>query len=302
MLSKPEKNQVFSVLSVDVEDGLSIAMRDLLNIEIAPTERVIKNVNILLSLFAEKKFKATFFVLGEVAFAFPELVKTIASYGHEVAVHGYYHDQFFKISRVKAKEDIGKAKALIEEITGNRVYGFRAPAFSISTNTSWALDTISELGFKYDSSIVPAKVDRYGWPGFAKDIHRLVLPSGNSIIEVPLSVIKIFGKLTPACGGGYLRHLPYIFTKKAFLSIQKRRPVIVYLHPYEIDKEKYPDFFYKARSSASFRKKLPLMFYRLGKNGLETKLDHLLKEFQFKPIIEIIDNLEINGDIPNKHI
>jgi len=288
----------YSALSIDVEDGVNILMRDLFNIDISPTPRVIDNVNILLDLFSENKIRATFFILGEIASAYPSLVRTIASYGHEIGIHGYYHDQFFKFTPDQAREDIYRAKALIEDVTGERIYGFRAPAFSIVENTSWGLDVISELGFKYDSSIVPAKGSRYGWPRFSKEIHRLELKSGGSLIEVPLSVINFLGRTIPACGGGYLRYFPYNFTRKAFLAIQKHRPVIVYLHPYELDTDKYPDYFYEAMASLSLARRIPLFFYRVNKGTVKRKLGLLIKEFPFKPIINIINDYEKRSNIP----
>lgn len=135
----------------------------------------------------------------------------------------------------------------MEDIISKPVIGFRAPAFSVIPQTAWALKIIADTGFKYDSSIVPARMKRYGWDGFEKRIVRLNLTDNSSIIEVPLSVINILGRKLPVCGGGYLRYLPVTFTKYAFSSISKNYPVIVYLHPYELDKNKYPDYFYAAR-------------------------------------------------------
>lgn len=302
MLYKTGKQKKSSMVSIDVEDGLNILMRDYFNIEMSPTERVIKNVNVLLKLFGENNIRGTFFILGEVAITYPELVKSIANEKHEIGVHGLYHDQIFKFNREKVKADIYKAKEIIEEITGTGAYGFRAPAFSIMKNTAWALEIISELGFKYDSSIMPAKANRYGWPGFCKDIVRLKLPNGNSLIEVPLSVVNILGKAVPACGGGYLRYMPYSFTRRALVSIQEHRPALVYLHPYELDKGKYPNLFYRARSSLGLREKLPLMFYRLNKKSVEGKLKKLVKEFNFKPIIDVVEDLEKQGILTAKSL
>jgi len=288
---------IHSALSIDVEDGINILMRDLFNVDKSPTTRVIDNVNILLDLFNEKDVRATFFILGEIATTYPSLVKSIASGGHEIGVHGYNHDQLFKLSPGQVKEDIYKAKEIIEDVTGKEVYGFRAPAFSIMESTSWALDIISELGFKYDSSIVPARANRYGWPGFSREINRLNLKGGGSLIEVPLSVIDVMGKTLPACGGGYLRYFPYSFTRKAFLTISKQRPVIVYLHPYELDTAKYPDYFYEAMASMRLVKRIPLSFYRLNKGTVKKKLGLLIDEFPFKPIIDIITGLEKSSEI-----
>jgi len=282
----------FSALTIDVEDGVNILMRDLFGTEMSPTRRVIDNVDVLLEMFGRHDVKATFFILGEIAEAYPSLVKKIASHGHETGVHGYHHDQMFRLTPDRAREDIRRARDLIEEVTGHPVFGFRAPAFSVSPDTRWALDMIAELGFRYDSSIMPASGNRYGWKGFNREIHRMELPGGTSLIEVPLSVVDLAGRTIPACGGGYLRYFPYNMTRRSFRSILKERPVIVYMHPYELDTGKYPDFFYKAKSSLDLRKRIPLSFYRVNKGTVRRKLESLIGEFPFKPIIEIIEDYE----------
>ena len=213
-----------SILSIDVEDGINILMRDCFGISMPPTERVIKNVQRLLDIFEISNARGTFFILGEIASEYPELVKLIAAKGHEIGVHGYNHDQVFKLNRETFKKDVHRARDIIEALTGLKVYGYRAPAFSIFKRTSWALEIIAELGFEYDSSIMPAKANRYGWDGFSKETVKMMLPSGRSLFEVPLSVIQVFGKNIPACGGGYLRYLPYSFTDRAMRKIGKERP------------------------------------------------------------------------------
>jgi len=286
-----------SALTIDVEDGINILMRDIFNVEMQPTERVIKNVELLLDLFQSENVKGTFFVLGEIAEHYPKLVKEISSAGHELGVHGYHHDQIFKLTPQKAANDIKRAKELIEDVTGKRVYGFRAPAFSISEKTSWIFEILSNLGFTYDSSIVPAKTGRYGWPGFGKKIQRLSLQNGNSIIEVPMSVTDMLGRSVPACGGGYLRYFPYSFTKRVFQKTITDRPAVLYLHPYEIDVLKYPDYFYDAKAKLPLKKRLPLSLYRMNKNTVKEKLRKLLIEFEFKPMIDIISDYEVSHDI-----
>lgn len=291
------ENNYISALTIDVEDGINILMRDVFNIDMPPSTRVIENTNLILDLFEAKNVKGTFFILGEIAEHYPTLVKAIASRGHEIGVHGYYHDQIFKMTKERAKTDITRAKELIEDISGEKVYGFRAPAFSINERTSWILEILAEIGFRYDSSIMPIKTRKYGWPDFDEGIHKIELKSGNSIIEVPLSVARLFGKKMPACGGGYLRYLPYAITKKAFKQILNNRPAILYLHPYEIDTTKYPDYFYKARSSMPLTKKIPLSLYRLNKGTVLRKLQKLLDEFSFRPMNSIIDTYKENGNI-----
>lgn len=284
-----------SALTIDVEDGINIAMRDYFNIDIRPTDRVIQNMTIILDIFSRNNIKATFFILGEVIEVFPDLVRKIDSLGHEIGIHGYHHDQVFRLNPAKLASGLKKAKDLTENLIGRKVYGFRAPAFSIRKDTSWALDVIAECGFEYDSSIFPSASLRYGWNGFPKDICRVRLKGDNSIVEVPLSVINIGGRAFPVCGGGYLRYYPYSFTRSAFKTIGKHRPVIVYLHPYELDTEKYPDYFHSAVSKAGLRQRVPLMLYRLNKSTVRSKLDRLSHEFRFAPMFEIIANADKNG-------
>ncbi len=288
---------IHSAFSIDVEDGINIIMKDIFNENMIPTNRVVKNVNTILEMLEARKVKATFFILGEVAHAYPQLVKEVSKNGHEVGVHGYYHDQIFKLTPEKAKQDLDRAKKLIEDISGEQVYGYRAPAFSVCEETSWVLPILAELGYIYDSSIVPAKARRYGWVDFEKDIHQLNFEGDLSLIEVPMSVYKLVSKDVPICGGGYLRHLPYFMTKRAFKSIQKERPVIVYMHPYELDTERYPDFFYKAKSTLNIKRRLPLELFPLNKRTVKGKLEKLLTEFHFKPIIEIINDYHEKGEL-----
>ncbi len=288
---------VNSSITVDLEDGINILMKDHFNIMIPPTERAVTNTEILLDLFAKHATKVTFFVLGEIAHTFPELIKKIDSFGHEIGAHGYRHDQLFKMTPEEVATDISKSKSVLENIIGKPVFGYRAPAFSIIRETAWALELIAKAGFKYDSSIVPIKMDRYGWKGFEKQIIRLRLPNNSTLIEVPLPVASMMGLSFPVCGGGYLRYFPKEFTNWAFSSIAKDRPVIVYLHPYEIDTARYPDFFYEARKTLSIRKSLPLMIYRFKKGTVKEKLDAILLKYKFTPLIEIIETMEAENSM-----
>ena len=288
----------YSALTIDVEDGINISMRDNFSIEMKPTERVVKNVEAILEICSINNVKATFFILGEVAESFPELIKSIDKEGHEIGIHGYHHDQIFKLTPQKLKNELTRAKNLMESLTGQKISGFRAPAFSINEQTSWALRIIADCGFDYDSSIFPSLSGRYGWRDFSTHICRLQFDDTTSIIEVPMSVFNVMGRDFPVCGGGYLRYFPYRFTQKAFQSIMKQRPVIVYLHPYELDIEKYPDYFYKAMSKARLEQKLALLFYRYKKNTVKNKLTKLTKEFRFMPLRQIIFNLESADLVP----
>ena len=279
-----------SAFTIDVEDGINIAMRDHFGVHMPPTDRVVTNTNRLLQLLNDNNVKATFFILGQIATHYPELVKNIHKEGHEVGVHGYDHIQLFKLTPEEAKNDLLKAKQCVEDIIGESVKGFRAPAFSVIPTTAWALEIIAEAGFTYDSSIVPAHLNRYGWPEFSQKIQRLHLPSGSEIIEAPLPVVKLLWKQIPACGGGYLRMFPYWFNSWALRSVLKRTPGIIYMHPYEIDIEKYPDYFYHELAGAPLKTRLRLRSIRYNKETVFRKLGKLLKDYPFDRLDNIINN------------
>lgn len=286
-----------SAFTIDVEDGINISMRDNFKVEMQPTGRVVENVEIILDICERNNVKGTFFILGEVAESFPDLIKKIDSKGHEIGIHGFHHDQIFRLTPQKLGIELTRAKKLMENLTGKKIMGFRAPAFSINSETSWALPVIAECGFTYDSSIFPSVSRRYGWKGFSKQICRLDLGNSASLIEVPLSVINVLGRDIPVGGGGYLRYFPYSLTRNAIYSIEKTRPAIVYLHPYELDTKIYPDYFYEAIAKAPLKTKLPLLAYRFKKTTVKPKLEKLTKEFRFLPLNEIIQNLEKTNQI-----
>lgn len=279
-----------SAFTIDVECGINISMRDYFNRQMPPTERVVSNTHAIMRLLYKHQTRATFFVLGDVAKNYPSLIKDMVTDGHEVAVHSYDHHQLFKLTPDEAYADTKLAKEAIENIIGKKTFGYRAPAFSVMPKTSWALSMLAELGFEYDSSIMPAKTGRYGWPGFPNAITYIDLQNEKSIVEFPLSVAQLFGKLIPACGGGYLRLFPYWITAKTFAAINQSQPVNVYMHPYEIDTIKYPDYYLEAMKSLPFVKKLKLKTYRINKGTVLDKLDMLLNNFSFDSMKNIIDS------------
>ena len=241
-----------------------------------------------MKLFAEYDCKATFFVLGEVAEEFPDLIREIASSGHELGVHGYRHLKIYTLSPDEFRSEVGRAKKLIEDLTGQRVLGHRAPAFSFERGTTWPFDVLLEEGFIYDSSVHPASVSRYGWPGFSEDIHEMTLPSGQTIIEAPMSVVHILGKTLPACGGGYLRRLPFWYTRWAMKQINNIRPAIVYVHPYEIDTDR-PDDEFMADIKAGGKE--AMHFHKGQTHNRRTVIPKLTRLFQkksFAPLKEVI--------------
>ena len=277
-----------SAFTVDVEDGVSLAMLHDFGVESPQTKRVVTHTRTILTLLEEHDTKGTFFVLGKVAEEFPELIREIAAGGHELGVHGYNHYQFFKMTREQAFEEISSAKKLIEDISGVEVLGHRAPAFSITPETEWGLDVIAEAGFSYDSSIMPIRGKRYGWPGFTKEIKEMETPSGQKLVEVPLSTLSVLGKEVPVCGGGYLRLFPYLFTKKAFETIGNERPVILYMHPYELDTNRYPDYYFDELAKAGFIKRNKMKSMWWNRKTVHPKLTALLENYHFEPLQDII--------------
>jgi polysaccharide deacetylase family protein (PEP-CTERM system associated) len=191
------------VISVDVEDWpQSTWDRDL-----PITQRAAVNTHRVLALLRESGVRATMFVLGKFAEAFPGVVRDIRAEGHEVACHGYGHIEIFKPSRQEFITDVYHAKDILEQILGERVKGYRAPDFSIVCHTLWALEVIAEIGFEYDSSIFPVRRPRYGIPDWPSAPVRVCLTGAGNIIEVPIATSRCLGK-NWLVGGGYHRLLP----------------------------------------------------------------------------------------------
>jgi len=199
--------------------------------------RVTASTDRILAMLDEKRIKGTFFVLGWVADKVPQLVKRIASLGHEVACHGYSHELIYRQTPGVFAEETKRSKSLLEDLTGMPVIGYRAASFSITPRSRWALDTLIEQGFMYDSSIFPVRHDRYGMPGADRAPGYVHAPSGGRIAEFPMSTAAFGPVRVPVSGGGYFRLLPYWFTRSGLRSINERdgMPFTFYLHPWEID-------------------------------------------------------------------
>ncbi|HEV7609466.1 MAG TPA: XrtA system polysaccharide deacetylase [Steroidobacteraceae bacterium] len=201
--------------------------------------RVAASTDRVLALLDERRIKGTFFVLGWVADHVPSLIKRIASLGHEVACHGYSHELIYRQTPEVFAEETRRSKRLLEDLVGMPVIGYRAASFSITPRSRWALDTLIEEGFAYDSSIFPVRHDRYGMPGAARAPGYVDAPSGRRIAEFPMSTAAVGPFRVPVSGGGYFRLLPYWFTRSGLRSINQQdgMPFTFYLHPWEIDSE-----------------------------------------------------------------
>lgn len=233
-----QNSVVKSIFTIDAEDWFHILENPAVpHIDEWDKEesRIEKNVNKLLELFNQYSVKATFFWLGWVAERNKKLVQLCTKEGHEIASHGYAHLLITETEREDFKKDILHSKVLLEDITGVPVHGFRASGFSITENTRWAFDVIKEIGFDYDSSIFPGAHGHGGLPGSGLVPHTIQTQYGP-LIECPMSVIEMAGKRFSVFGGGYLRLSPLWLIKWGIRHLEKNnRPLIIYLHPREID-------------------------------------------------------------------
>jgi len=223
-------------LTIDVEDYFQVsAFEDIVNPKDwdVMEQRVGRNTADILGLLAAHGTKATFFIVGWVADKYPQLVKDICRQGHVVGCHSYWHRKVYNLSPEEFRADTLKAKAALEDITGEPVLGYRAPSYSIIDKSLWALDILKELGFTYDSSIFPVYHDTYGIP----DAPRFSYQHPNGLFEYPISTALLLGRKVPVSGGGYFRLFPYWFTRLALNMINRKeeRPFVFYLHPWEID-------------------------------------------------------------------
>ena len=264
-------------LTIDVEDYFQVAAFEKI---IHPTQwhsypsRVERNTKKILEIFDTHKVKATFFIVGWTAEQYPSMVREIINHGHQIACHSYSHQKIYHQTPEEFRQDTRLAKDILEDITGRPITGYRAPTYSITKKSLWALDILEELGFKWDSSIFPILHDNYGIPDAPRLAYKL---PNHDLIEYPITTTLFWGRKVPVAGGGYFRILPYWFTKMALKKInqQEKQPFIFYLHPWEVD----PD---QPRVSHAGWKSRFRHYHNLNKT--EERLHRLLKEFQFGPL------------------
>ena len=229
---------VLNALSVDVEDWFHVGAFERTISRSSwdgLTHRVERNTDAVLALFAETGVSATFFTLGWVAERYPALMRRIAEAGHEVASHGYDHARVFTLSPEAFRADLRRSRALLEDASGQRVIGYRAPSFSIDHRTPWAHAILAEEGYRYSSSVAPIRHDHYGWPESPRFAWRPV--AGSDLLELPVTTAEFGGRRLAAGGGGFFRLLPYGFSRWAIRQVNARekQPAIIYFHPWEID-------------------------------------------------------------------
>jgi polysaccharide deacetylase family protein (PEP-CTERM system associated) len=197
--------------------------------------RVERNVDVILGLLDEAGAKATFFTLGWIAERYPQVVRSIVDNGHELASHGYGHQRASDLTPEAFRDDITRAKRILEDLGGVAVRGYRAPSFSINRKNWWAVEELENAGYVYSSSIYPVRHDHYGMPDAPRFPHR---PNGdNGILELPPTTVPLMGRNLPAAGGGWFRLLPYSMSRWMLrrVNVRDRAPCMFYFHPWEVD-------------------------------------------------------------------
>jgi polysaccharide deacetylase family protein (PEP-CTERM system associated) len=274
---------VINALSIDVEDWYQVSDFESV-VQFSAWDhyesRVMRNTRKMLELLAKYGMRGTFFVLTWNVERFPELVKEIDSAGHEIATHGYAHRLVYTQTPAEFREDIRRSLDLLQNLTGKPVLGYRAPSFSITKESIWALDILLELGFRYDSSIFPLRDKLYG----IADSHRfpyVVRQDGERhLVEFPMSTVRVRQTNLPLAGGAYFRLLPYAFFRWGMRKLNREgRPAVLYLHPWEIDPE-------QPRIAARGKRGYSSHYWNL--RATERKLSRLLQDFSFAPMREVL--------------
>jgi polysaccharide deacetylase family protein (PEP-CTERM system associated) len=245
-------------------------------------ERVLRNVERACAALDAHGLKGTFFVQGRVAETFPRLLRELLAAGHEIQSHGYSHRPLFSMDRKALRTELEYARKTVEDACGVRVTAFRAPDFSIVRRNLWALEVLAETGFEIDSSIFPMSMGRYGISGWEIGPHRVTLPGGAEILEVPVAIATLAGVRIPVAGGGYFRLLPRPILDWALRSVlASGRPVILYCHPYEFSPEEMDEFRDKVGLSVRITQ-------GIGRSSFIRRVDHLLTSFPFGRFSEVL--------------
>lgn len=240
MVGRHDSEWQINGLSVDVEEYFQVSNFDRVisreDWDRLPS-RVGGSMSRILDEMERDGVRATFFILGWVASRHPELVRRIHRAGHEVASHGTGHRMVYDLTAEQFRRDVTDSKQVLEDIVGAPVIGYRAPSYSITRRSWWALDILADVGYRYDSSIFPIRHYRYGIPGYRRFPHRIDLGGGAGIWEFPLTTVSLFGLNFPIAGGAYLRFLPAWLVRSGLLWVNRkeREPAVIYFHPWEID-------------------------------------------------------------------
>lgn len=271
-----------NALSIDVEEyyhGMEFEAA-LGEARVQLPSRVEGSVDRVLELLEARGVKATFFVVGRVAEDHPRMVRRIQAEGHEVACHSYAHELVFRQTPEAFRVDLRRAKAVLEDLTGHEVLGFRAPNYSIGPGQDWAYDVLLEEGFRYDSSIYPILHDRYGQPSAPRFPYEIRRRGGRSLLEFPIGTVRLMGVNLPVGGGGYFRLLPETLIRSGIGHVNRaeRRGLMFYFHPWELDPE-------QPRTAMPF---LHRFRHYVNLERMYGKLDSLLGRLPFAPAREVL--------------
>ncbi len=287
MSGSRDQPHTLAAFSVDVEDYFQVeALRSCC----PPAQwdsfasRVVPNTERLLEMLAARAVTGTFFILGWTAARHPDLVRRIASAGHEIASHGFEHRLVYTQSPADFREDVRRARCLLQDLSGQEVIGYRAPSYTIMARTWWALPILAAEGYRYDSSIFPIARRRYGMPGAKRWPHRIAVDSEHSIAEFPLPTIRLGPLNVPATGGAYLRLLPFALQRRAVRSmLRARRPFVLSVHPWELDPDQ-PRFPVKLRTRWTH-------YHNLGRT--QARLAALLALDEFRSLQRVLADLAL---------
>lgn len=270
-----------NALTIDLEDwyqGLTSTSR---RIDQWPRfeNRVVENTELILEILGQASVKATFFVLGYVADQFPNLIQRVADDGHEIALHGYHHQHVHRLTLDQFCRDVALGMEAVQQASGRKVIGFRAPMFSINGSTNWALQELCAMGFRYDSSVFPIRNFYYGNPNAPRHPYRPL--EGRAFMEFPLATVRIIGINWPVGGGFYVRTLPYQLIRAGIRHLnQEGQPAVMYVHPWELDLEQR---YYQV----TFRERIT---HYHGRTSLQNKLCRLIQDFDFAPLDKLLDS------------
>lgn len=264
---------VANAMSIDVEDYFQVAAFDA-HIDRGQWDtlecRVERNIERILLLLERRQASATFFTLGWVAERYPAMIRRIVAAGHELASHGYGHDRVSALTPDAFREDLLRARGLLEDTGGVAVLGYRAPSFSIGRDNLWAHEVLADTGHRYSSSVYPIAHDHYGMP----EAPRFAWRTQAGIVEIPPSSLRMLGRNLPASGGGYFRLLPYPISRWSLARINRvdGQPAIFYFHPWEVDPGQ--PRISQAGLKSRFR-------HYLNLERTEQRLDRLLTDFRW---------------------
>lgn len=285
----PSNGDPIRCVSIDVEEYFQIeAAHGSIGREhwVDWPSRVRRNMDLLLDLFDRTGCRATFFFLGCVAERHPDLARRCVDMGHEVASHGLMHDRLHRLTPKSMRQDVLGSKRLLEDQTGRAVLGYRAPTWSLTRKTSWAVNVLAEAGFKYDASVFPVRHPKYGVPDAPDRPFYLQDNTGGArLLEVPPLTWRVMGRNLAVAGGGYFRLLPLSLMKRGLAQAAAQgRPAVLYFHPWEFD----PDM---PRMPLSTTGRLRTY---TGLKSAAAKLEHVIKRYPgWRPIGERLDDLNL---------